>query len=195
MALPIYTLTVSMEDETSGVDYVAFVDKPAIDNIGFGSGLFLKFAENEKYCFKATDEEKQIVSGPLMIPDAPIYRKDSNGEYYVQFTAESIYNIVKKFFRNQNTSNVNQMHQPTATMEGVYMIESFIVDRSRMTPPKGFESLPDGAWFGSYKVDNKEVWNQIKEGVFKGFSIEGAFIPEDMRKAALLSQIEAIIAH
>lgn len=192
--LPIYSLSVSMDDETSGVDFVALVDNPAINNIGYGSGLFLKFAETEQISFKATSDEKQIVSGPLMIPDAPIYRKDNNGEYYVQFSANSIYNIVKKFFKNKNTANVNEMHQATAKVEDVYMIESFFIDRSRMQPPIGFESLPDGSWFGSYKVDNPDVWKQIKEGVFKGFSIEGLFIPEDLQKAALLSQIEAIIA-
>ena len=31
-------------------------------------------------------------------------------------------------------------------------------------------------WFGTFKVDNDEVWNDfIKTGVFKGFSVEGAF--------------------
>ncbi len=193
--IPTYQLTVTMEDETSGVDYVALVDKPAIDNIGFGSGLFMAFNSHEnKFAFKATNEEKKIVSGPLMIPDAPIYRKADDGtEFNVQFSADSIYNCVKKFFKNQNTANVNEMHQATAKVDDVYMIESFIIDRSRMDAPKGFESLPDGSWFGSYKIDNPDVWKQIKEGVFKGFSVEGMFIPQMSKEVALMAQIEAIL--
>ena len=65
-----------------------------------------------------------------------------------------------------------------------------------MPAPKGFEDLPDGSWFGSYKVDNEAVWNDIKAGTFKGFSVEGMFIPErseDVVEAAMVSLIEAII--
>lgn len=186
--IPIYQLEISMEDETSGVEYVALVDRPAIEK------HFYAFDRQEPLAFKSTSEDKQIVSGPLMVPDFPIYRKDTGGEYYVQFSADSIYNIVKKFFKNQNTTNVNEMHRPEAKVDGVYMIESFLIDRSRMEAPKGFEDLPDGSWFGSYKVDNPAVWQDIKQGVFKGFSIEGMFIPESLTQAALIAQIEAIIA-
>jgi hypothetical protein len=35
--------------------------------------------------------------------------------------------------------------------------------------------LPEGSWFGSFKVDNDEVWATIKDGTFKGFSVEGMF--------------------
>jgi len=190
--LPIYKLNISMTDESSGVEFVALVDKPAIDEIGYGSGLFLKFSD-EKYTFKATDEEKQIVSGPLLVPDAPIYRNEKGQEFYVEFSKESIYNIIKKFFKQGNTSNVNKMHDAKQIAQDVYMIESFIIDRSKMSPPIGFEDLPDGAWFGSYKVDDATIWNEIKAGKFKGFSVEGMFIPEGMKDAALISQIEAIL--
>jgi hypothetical protein len=80
--------------------------------------------------------------------------------------------------------------------DGVYMFESFLIDKSRMSNPKGFEDLPDGSWFGSYKVDNEDIWAKIKSGEFKGFSVEGDFIPKEMNKVseeALISQITAII--
>jgi hypothetical protein len=40
---------------------------------------------------------------------------------------------------------------------------------------KGFEDVPDGSWFGSFKVDNDEVWKLVKEGKVRGFSVEGQF--------------------
>jgi hypothetical protein len=40
---------------------------------------------------------------------------------------------------------------------------------------KGFEDVPDGSWFGSFKVDNAEVWAEIKAGKVRGFSVEGQF--------------------
>ena len=123
-----------------------------------------------------SDVEKRIISGPLMISNLPIYRKDETGEYYGVFTSEDIYNIVKKFFRNNNTAQVNMMHDSNAMVKGVYMIESFIIDSKRgIYSPAGY-NLTDGSWFGSFKVDNEDVWeNYIKSGEFKGFSVEGLF--------------------
>lgn len=40
---------------------------------------------------------------------------------------------------------------------------------------KGFEDVTDGSWFGSFYVENPEVWNNIKDGFLKGFSVEGVF--------------------
>ena len=54
------------------------------------------------------------------------------------------------------------------------MFESFLIDEMKPTP-KGFDKLPNGSWFVSYKVDNDDVWKQVKDGTFKGFSVEGVF--------------------
>ena len=60
------------------------------------------------------------------------------------------------------------------------MIESMIIDKDRgMVAPAGFGDLPDGSWFGSFKVDNDEIWDKfIKTGTFTGFSVEGLFKQE-----------------
>lgn len=136
-----------------------------------------KLEQIDKKQFKfAADKEKRIISGPLMVADLPIYRSDENGEYYGLFTADDIYNIRNKFFKKSYTKEVNAMHDSNQMIEGVYMIESFLIDSKRgIHSPAGFK-LTDGSWFGSYKVDNDEVWNEfIKTGKFKGFSVEGVF--------------------
>lgn len=170
---PIYKLTISEDDnDESGVIAVALVDAPAIEQ------NWMAFAKQEPHRFKTSNEEKRIISGPLMIADQLIYRRDErHGEYYVQFDKETIYKIVQKFFRKGATSNVNMMHEESLRASGVYMIESFMIDGDRgISTPKGFEALPDGSWFGSFKVDNPQIWDEfIKTGVFKGFSVEGLF--------------------
>ena len=40
---------------------------------------------------------------------------------------------------------------------------------------KGYEDVKDGSWFGSFKVENDDVWELVKEGKVKGFSVEGIF--------------------
>ena len=124
--------------------------------------------------FSIQDEEQRIVTGPLMIADLPIYRRDEDGEYYVMFSAEEIKKIVQRFFKKGYQAKVNIEH--SKPVEDVFMFESYIVDREKgVMPPKGFEDIPDGSWFGSYKVDNDNIWDEVKAGTFKGFSIEGMF--------------------
>jgi hypothetical protein len=170
MKLPIYQLEISEDlNDDVEVDFVALVDRPAIER------NFLKFKE-AKANFVIQSEDRRIVSGALMLADTPIYRNDQNGEYYVTFTKDTIEKIAQKFFKKGYQSNVNLMHDEALAVEGVTMYESFIVDSSRgVMAMKGFENAPEGSWFGSFKVENESVWNKIKSGEFKGFSVEGIF--------------------
>lgn len=131
------------------------------------------------------DKEKRMISGALMIADLPIYRKDESGEYYVVFDKEQIEKIAQRFFKKGYSHNVNMMHDPERQVNGVYMVESFIIDKTRgIKTPEGYPTLTEGSWFGTFKVDNNEVWNDfIKTGVFKGFSVEGAFAQRKVKDA------------
>jgi len=169
MKLPIYKLLIHDEDQW-GVDFVALVDEPATQH------NWMAF-DKAKLAFQG-DKEKRIVSGALMVAGMPIYRRDpQRGEFYVAFDGDTIAQIRNKFARDNAHANVNLDHDPERMVDGVYMIESFIIDSERgITTPKGFDHLPDGSWFGSYKVDNEEIWQKfIKTGEFRGFSVEGVF--------------------
>lgn len=170
MNLPIYLLEIN-EDLTDGseVDFVALVDKPAIER------NFLRF-KADRLNFEIQDEERRIISGPIMLADTPIYRNDNGQEYFVSFPKDTIYKIVKKMFQKGYTSNVNLMHDPNQVVDGVTMFECWITDESRgIKPMKGFEDAPDGSAFASYSIDNEDVWTKVKSGEFKGFSVEGMF--------------------
>jgi len=184
--LPIYRFKVGEDDEAQ-VTAVALVDTPAIEQNWQAFNKQIQFA---------ADKEKRVISGPLMIADLPIYRRDEAGEYYGVFTAEDIYNIRNKFFKASNIKEVNAMHDPAQMIEGVYMVESFLIDSKRgIHSPEGFK-LTDGSWFGSYKVDNDEVWNDfIKTGKFKGFSVEGVFnmVKIDKKPMTVIEEIIEII--
>ena len=137
--------------------------------------------DNYKQQFKIQNEEKRIVSGYFMIADLPIARlkNDGSGElFYVVFRRNTIESIVNKFFKNGFTTNTNLMHDNNAQPEGVYVIESLIIDSKRgVYAPEGFEKVPDGSWWGSMRVESDEVWDLVKKGKFKGFSVEGMFAP------------------
>jgi hypothetical protein len=170
MEFPIYELMISEDlDDNAEVSYVALVDRPAIQR------NWNAFKQNFK--FEIVSEEKRIISGPLMLADSPIYRSDStHGEYYVVFSKDTIFKIAQKFFKKGYQNNVNLMHDQSQQVDGITMFESFISDKDRgISAMKGFEDAPDGSWFGSFKVENDEVWAKVKAGQFKGFSVEGIF--------------------
>ena len=185
--LPIYRFKVDPNDD-SQLDAVAMVGSPAIEM------NWQAFNKSQKF---SADTEKRIISGPLMVADLPIFRRDDQqGEYYGIFMAEDIYNLRNKFAKTNKHSAVNMMHDPNLAVEGVYMIESFLIDSARgIHSPKDF-NLTDGSWVGSYKVDNDEVWNDfIKNGEFKGFSVEGVFktVKIDSKPQSVIEQIAEII--
>ena len=131
--------------------------------------------------FNIQNPEQRIVTGALMIADLPIYRRDGEEEYYVTFSAAEIKKIVQRFFKKGYQSRVNVEH--STPVDGVFMFESYIIDREKgIMPPKGFEDISNGSWFGSFKVENEKIWEEVKAGTFKGFSVEGLFRYEKTNK-------------
>jgi hypothetical protein len=192
--LPVYKCVIEDQlDSDLQVEFVSFVDKPAIDR------NFLAFKNQLRF---SIDPEKHIVSGPAMLADMLIYRNDPQGlgEYYTTFDKEAIMSIVQKFFKKGFVQNFNLMHDANNKQTGITVFESFVTDEARgIKPMKGFEDAKEGSWFISAKVENEEVWNKIKDGTVKGFSVEGIFkqIPVTMQKLSAdiaVEKIKAILA-
>ena len=128
--------------------------------------------------------DKQILAGPLMVPNKLIYRFDlENGEYFVYFSEETIKKIAYKFMQKKYTDNTNIEHDMSEALNDVFVVESWIVDdpmrdKSLMYSTDG-QPYEKGTWFGMVKVKNKEVWDEyVKTGLVKGFSVEGFFVDE-----------------
>jgi hypothetical protein len=138
-------------------------------------GIGAKFLES--HSFAIVDEEQRIISGALMIADELIYRNNEKfGEHYVKFSAETIKQIAIKFAKKKYQNHVNLMHDSEQRVNDVTMFESFIVDKKRgIMPMAEFKDVADGSWFGSFYVENDEVWNEVKKGTYRGFSVEGMF--------------------
>lgn len=141
------------------------------------------------------DTEKRIISGPAMVANSLIYRKDENGEYDVFFSKDTIEQIAIKFFKKDYQKNLNLFHDPNLPIDGVTIFESFISDKSRNIPAMvGYEDLPDGSWFISAKVENDAVWEKIKSGEVKGFSVEGFFSSMKVKAESIEQKIFNILS-
>lgn len=164
--LPIYKAVI--EDETSGMFTVSLVDYPAVES------NFLCFNEQHKPLqFKVDSEEKRIVTGVLMRANHPIYRIGISGmEYYIMFDKPTIEKMCEKWLKEGLQGNVNLQHNPEAYVDGVLLKEVYFKDVERGINPMGFEDIEDGSLFGTYHIVNDDVWESVKKGEFKGFSIE-----------------------
>lgn len=169
--LPVYIAKI---DEETGLQVVSFVTDPAIERD------FLAFdSQKEMMRLEVQDEEKRICFGPALIPGQLVYRRTANNfEYYVTFPEDTIRETVEKFFKENRNNDTDTQHN-WEVEPGVTMVETYFKDEAKGVSPKGFEDLPDGTWFVSYHVENDEVWDRVKSGELKGFSIAGYFIMEE----------------
>lgn len=189
--LPVYKLVISDDLDNSGVFAIALVDKPAIKTDWFAFKNEMKFA---------IQEDRQIVTMPIMIADLPIYRRDNQrGEYYVLFEASEIEKIQQKFMMNDYLHNVNEMHDSKKKVDGVYLVNSFVSDEQMgIKAPEMFKDLPNGTWYGSYKFTDKKYWDEmVKTGNFQAVSVEGIFDMVDEKKQLekqILDEVNKILS-
>lgn len=165
--LPIYELKINPTDDAI-VSAIALVEQPAIES------NFLSFSKNEELVFAANDERMELI-GAAMIPDQLIYRRNekTGEEFEVFFSTDTIRQIAQEYFKSGFQKNLNMEHSSVPAKS--YIFQSYITDKSKgIDAPKGID-VPEGSWIVGVKVDDKEVWNDIKLGKVKGFSIEGMF--------------------
>lgn len=158
-----------IKDEEDGMDFMGVVDEPAH---GKPFMLFDKQVKS-KLIF---NEEKREVYGVAIATQLPIYRNEDGFEYYGIFYKDEVLKIAQRFFKRLNViHNVNFDHDHNKVLKGVNLFFSYIIDKAKgFDCPELFKNqkLEDGSWIVGYKVESNEVWEEIKSGKFKGFSIE-----------------------
>ena len=167
--IPVYDAQIL--DEDSGMIKISLVDDPAV------MSNFQAFdAQKKLLMYEVADEEKRLVRGVVMRADFPIFRRDKEmGEYYIIYKADTIRQMAEKYLVENRQNNINLMHEADSDVDGVKMVQFFIKDSSAGVSPTKFDEIADGSLFGEFHVTNDEVWNQIMEGTYKGFSLEGVF--------------------
>ena len=168
--MKLYDIYIDPTDFETGMDAISLVADPAVEVD------FLKFGKDKPMSLNFADEERHIITGIALLADTPIYRiAPDKTEYYVRFTKDCIRQLVEKYFKFGLTNSVNIEHKDNQFVDGVTMLESYIIDKERGICPNEFASAPDGSWVVSYKVNNLDVWDKIKTGEVMGFSIQGIF--------------------
>lgn len=164
--IPVYDALIT--DEETGMMKISLVDDPAV------MSDFLAFDNIRKMqMYSVTDEEKRLVRGVVMRADFPIYRRDERmGEYYIIYKPETIRKMAEKYLAESRQNILNAMHRGE-DLPDIYMVQYFI--KGDGVSVDGFDDIADGSLFAEFHILNDEVWNAVKAGDYKGFSLEGFF--------------------
>lgn len=143
---------------------ISLVECPAIES------NFIYLSEEKPIQVCLEQDEKHMVFGAVLIPDKPIYRYNQEEEYYLRFPKETIEVLAHEYLQNDNIYSFTQQHKENA--DGVSIIESWVkTSNNDKSVDLGIDA-PIGTWFVGAKIDNEEIWQGIKDGSMRGFSVE-----------------------
>ena len=186
--MKIVELILDEDQEESGIEAISIVESPAIES----DFVALK---NEEIKLAEISKEKRILLGALLIPNKPIYRNGSDGDYYIFFSKDTISKASQMYLRNGYQNNSTLEH--SKDLKGLTLVESWIVEDEVQDKSRKYGlNVPVGTWMGAVKVNNEEVWNEyVRTNKVKGFSIEGYFAdkmeaPKEAVKEDMSSEID-----
>ena len=180
--IPVYNAIIS--DAETGMFKISLVDDPAVMS---NFQAFDKQHIPQMYAIQ--DEEKRLVRGVVMRADFPIYRRDDKmGEYYIIYKADQIRIMAEKYLAESRQNDVNVMHRKDSDVDGVQMVQYFI--KGDGVSVEGFDECADGSLFAEFHIINDDIWDEIKAGTYKGFSLEGVF---DMQPETDADEIQDIV--
>lgn len=141
---------------------VSLVEDPAIES------NFIALSK-ERVPIKLEDEKRLLV-GAALVPNKPIYRNVNGKEFYISFDEATIEKLAQDFLANDYQHNITVEHQDN--VDDIVVVESWI-KTSENDKSVGYGlNEPIGTWFIGMKVNNDQIWQRIKDGYYKGFSIE-----------------------
>lgn len=183
--LPVFEALVDSED--TGMLRISLVDDPAV------MSDFLAFAGEQRKVqrYAIADEDRHLIFGTVMRANFPIYRYDEGyGGYYIIYKPETIRRMAQKYLAEGRQNNVDLMHDGH-DVQGVEMVQAFLKDSAKGVAPAGFEDIADGSLFAEFHIDDPDIWAQVKDGTFKGFSLEGIF---EMRPERDQKEVDDIVS-
>jgi len=187
----IVELILDEQQMASGIDAISIVEAPAIES----NFVALKSHEVK---FAKVDAEKRILMGPILIPDKPIYRKQivdgAMDEFYIYFSKDTVRKASQMFLMKGNQANATVEHE--LSVQGVCMVETWLKEDMEKDKSAIYGMTdPVGTWMGCLKVTNDQVWNDVKDGKFKGFSIEGYFADKMKmsKQPSLLNEVKDLL--
>lgn len=184
--LDLIELFIDDEKSDNGIQAISLVESPAIEE------NFVALSKH-KVEFKAIDEDKRIIIGLALVPNKPIYRRKKDYEYNITFSKDTVRKGAEMYLKSLRNNNTTLEHKQLTS--GASIIESWIVEDTDKDKTALYNlNATKGSWAVVMKIDNEDVWKDIKDKKYLGLSIEGVFseYKEDMSNENDLSNEELI---
>lgn len=153
---------------------ISFVESPAIES----NFVYLSKEEEMPRVFLESDD-RHLVYGAVLIPDKPIYRYDETEEYYIRFPQETIEELAHNYLKDDNIYSFTKHHEEEA--DNIAVVESWVKSSENDKSVDLGLDVPIGSWIIGAKVNNEELWNEVKKGSVKGFSVESFLNFEEIK--------------
>ena len=157
---------------------MSVVDEPAVES----NFIYLSKQQKIDKFVALQSNEKRMIYGCALRPDFPIYRRDDEEEYYLEFSKEAVEKLSRDFMINGLQSNFTAAHKKA--VEGITITESWIkVDMEKdKSIALGLDAdLPIGSWIIGGYCDNNDIWNKVKDGSYHGFSVEAIVDVDELK--------------
>ena len=179
------------DDMDYGTQAISLVNEGAIERD------FMHFNKEHIVKLEIHDEDKRMVMGPILVPNKMILRayeeagKDTQ-YYYIHFSEETVRKTAQRFLENGFQGEATYQH--AKTVDDITFVETWVKDFADQDKSTGYGygDMPIGTWFGIAKIDNDEVWEDIKAGKINAFSIEGHYA-DAMLHQSKLSTVDEVI--
>jgi len=112
--------------------------------------------------FKEADDERQIATGVVMVPD----KVDLQGDFE---RPETIREMSEGFMTRLSGDGAAEGGVMHAAFPGhSTLVENTVLDQSREI---GGEEVAAGSWVQSWKFDDSELWTLVRDDILSGYSI------------------------
>ena len=178
----VYEMLIDTEEEAP-IFALSLVENPAIEqNFVYLSKQEVKLA--------IQNEDKRLIVAPILVPDKLISRIDDAGdEYFITFPKSTVQRSAELYLSKAQTNNVTLEH--AGMVDGVSLVQSGIVEDTLKDKSSIYNlSLEPGTWAGVFRVEDDDVWEEVKSGAFKGISIEGMFSHQLVKASAQTVEVE-----
>ena len=155
------------DEQEDGTFAISLVESPAIEE------NFVALSAHQ-IDLKVVDEERRIVVGFALVPEKRIYRKMKGKEFNIYFSKDTIAKSAELYMKKLNLNNVTSEHEKP--VQGATVIESWIVEDKYNDKSNLYNlNAQGGEWVVMMKIYNDDEWQSVKDGDYKGFSIEGIY--------------------
>jgi hypothetical protein len=121
---------------------------------------------NQEMVICKTDDDKRMVYGVFLYPE----EADHDGDV---ISADDIEKVAHGFMADYRT--IDEMHKDVIEAD---IVESALAWKDGLEI-YGEKKVKKGTWFGAVKVHDEKVWDKVKSGLYKGFSVRISGVREE----------------